>query len=581
MKLVKQTLSTLLLLFVCITLSQATQAAQKRFALVIGNSAYEDAPLKNPRNDATDMAQTLQSAGFQVVKILDATKKQMQTAITKFHATLLKNPNSIALFYFAGHGFQHDDKNYLVPIGAALNSPSSVNREALDMNNALDAMKEVNTGLNIVIMDCCRNPLFARSRSLAMSKIRGSGLGVITYPKGSFIGYATDPGNVAADGQGRNGTYTKHLLKSIQTPGLSIEKVFKRTLIGVEQETGGEQTPWVSSAFSGKFKFIESKVEKPDFQPSGLPGHKEFEQATLFKDRGQYAEARPLFQKAADRGHTEAQRELAHLLRQGRGGAEDLTGAINLYRRAAVKGDIDSQFWFGMMNYNGEGTKRNFKVAAAWLLTAAERGDIYSQSRLGLMYQRGQGVEQDDNQALIWYKTAGSKGYKAAQYRAGELLFLIAHRGEKSRDPAVKARSNNLYKEARTWLLSAAGQNFDLAQDRLGDLFYFGLGVDKNFQEAADWYTRAARQGHKESQFALGEMYTRGQGLPKNTTKAITFYTQAAKQNHQLAMIRLGDLYSRRQQQTNETCRKASLWYKKALEILENQQRSTIDPLLK
>lgn len=224
--------------------------ARPRTALVIGNSDYIQSPLKNPVNDARAMAASLKQLGFKVDLQLNAGQEQMETAIDTFGRQLMSGAQ-VALFYYAGHGVQVDGDNYLIPIDAKIARQSDVRYKAVNIGQILGAMSEAKDNLNIVILDACRdNPLprSFRSASRGLARLEG--------PKGTIIGFATSPGSVAADGEGDNGVYTKHLLANMSKPGISIEQVFKKVLQGVNSETKGEQTPWTESSFTGDFSFI-------------------------------------------------------------------------------------------------------------------------------------------------------------------------------------------------------------------------------------------------------------------------------------------------------------------------------------
>ena len=230
---------------------QSGTAVEKRIALVIGNSSYPGAPLKNPVNDAKDMAAALRKLGFEVINKTDATQKEMNLAIAQFGDKL--RADTVALFFFAGHGMQVKGKNYIIPIDAQITSESTVRAMTVDVDTVMDQL--ASSPMNIVILDACRNnPFERRFRSV------GGGLAQMDAPKGSLIAYATAPGKVAQDGEGRNGLYTQELLKHIQTPGLPLEAVFKRVRNGVMQGSGDAQTPWEASSLTGDFYFRHGKI---------------------------------------------------------------------------------------------------------------------------------------------------------------------------------------------------------------------------------------------------------------------------------------------------------------------------------
>lgn len=222
--------------------------AEGRLALVIGNSNYAASPLKNPVNDARDMAKKLSELGFEVMSYTNVNRQNMRLAIRDFGNKLKRA--EVGLFYFAGHGIQIKGINYLVPVATDISSADEVQDESIDANAILRKMESAGNKVNIVILDACRNNPFASSfRSLDRGLARMDG------PVGSFIAYATSPGAVAADGQGRNGLYTQHLLSALNKPDLTIEQVFKKVRYGVVHDTGGKQTPWESSSLMGEFLF--------------------------------------------------------------------------------------------------------------------------------------------------------------------------------------------------------------------------------------------------------------------------------------------------------------------------------------
>jgi uncharacterized caspase-like protein len=172
----------------------------------------------------------------------------MQRAISKFGESLSKD--SVALFYYAGHGMQVRGKNYLIPIDAQISSENSVRLESVDVDGLLDQLNV--SDLNLVILDACRNNPFERK----FRALGGAGLAQMDAPKGTMIAYATAPGKTASDGEGRNGQFTAELLRQMQIPGLTIEQVFKNVRREVTKVTRDNQTPWESSSLTGDFYFI-------------------------------------------------------------------------------------------------------------------------------------------------------------------------------------------------------------------------------------------------------------------------------------------------------------------------------------
>lgn len=229
---------------------------EKRFALVIGNSNYpkEIGMLKNPVNDATDFAKELENSNFEVQLLTNATYGQMRAAMLRFKEKVDANERdkTVSLFYYAGHGLQGDDENYLVPIDAKIEFEDDIVRYCFPVQRmVLSNMERSNSRMNIVILDACRNnPFPALTRSLGVQ-----GLGEMRRARGSFIAYATAPGSVASDGHGRNGLYTQELLKAMRKPGLTIEQVFKDVRQNVLRLSGDKQNTWDSSNIIGEFYF--------------------------------------------------------------------------------------------------------------------------------------------------------------------------------------------------------------------------------------------------------------------------------------------------------------------------------------
>ncbi len=228
---------------------------EKRYALVIGNSNYNKdiGILKNPVNDATDVATELRKSNFEVQLVTNCTYVQLREAMRKFHEKLTNGPRdqTVGLFYYAGHGVQYQDENYLVPIDADVKFEDDITRMCFPVQRMVLAnMERSNSRMNIVILDACRNnPFPATTRSVS------AGLGEMKRARGSFIAYATSPGSVASDGTGRNGLYTQELIKALKKPNLTIEQVFKEVRMNVLRLSGDKQYTWDSSNIIGEFYF--------------------------------------------------------------------------------------------------------------------------------------------------------------------------------------------------------------------------------------------------------------------------------------------------------------------------------------
>ena len=240
--------------------------ADRRIALVIGNSAYQNvARLDNPRNDAVLMANTLQNLGFKLTSggaQLDLDKANLDAAVQKFGAEL--QGADVAMFYYAGHGVQVRGANYLVPVGANPTKEADVDFQLLDANAVLRQMESAGTKLNLVILDACRNNPFG-GRGLRATE---SGLAQMRAPEGTLISFATQPGAVAQDGATGNSPYTRALAQAIRKPGLDVFKTFNDVGLAVAGATNGAQQPWVSlSPIKGDFYFAGAPNAAPAINP--------------------------------------------------------------------------------------------------------------------------------------------------------------------------------------------------------------------------------------------------------------------------------------------------------------------------
>lgn len=239
-------------IFACTTPNIALSKQRQRIALVIGNSNYKFSPLTNPSNDATDIAKTLERLGFTVMLNINATRKMMEESIRAFSKKL--RADTVGLFYFAGHGIQVDGRNYFIPIDVTLESKADLKYSTIIADWVLAKMKDVQNGLNIIIVDACRdNPLPRKFRS------SNRGLTKMDAPLGSFLAFSTAPGSVAVDGTGRNGLYTSKLLKHMITPGLKIEEMFKLVRKDVVEASKEKQIPWESTSLIVDFYFNPNK----------------------------------------------------------------------------------------------------------------------------------------------------------------------------------------------------------------------------------------------------------------------------------------------------------------------------------
>lgn len=238
--------------------------AQKRVALVVGNAAYQHAGmLANPLNDARDVAAALTQLGFQVILGTNLDKRAFDVKVKEFARAL--DRADVGLFFYAGHGLQVTGVNYLAATDAKLEAERDLDFETVKVEFVL-AQMEREAKTNIVFLDACRNNPLARNLARTMGT-RGvnekSGLAPIKSGLGTFIAFATQPGNVAGDGAGGNSPFTTALKKHITAPGVSLTDVMIEVRNDVVGTTNGAQVPWEHSALRGRFYFNEVVAPPP------------------------------------------------------------------------------------------------------------------------------------------------------------------------------------------------------------------------------------------------------------------------------------------------------------------------------
>lgn len=231
-----------------------------RVALVIGNGSYRNvAPLKNPENDAADLSAKFRGFGFDVVHGenlgLEAMRGKAKEFIDKLEGA------ELAVFFYAGHGLQVEGSNYLVPVDARVADRESLDFETMPLDLVFSAM-ERKSKVNLVFLDACRDNPFATNLARTLgtrSASVGRGLAVFGSGVGSLIAFATQPGNVAGDGEGRNSPFTAALLKHLGTPGRGIADELILVRREVIEVTDGKQVPWDNSSLTGSVVLVPPK----------------------------------------------------------------------------------------------------------------------------------------------------------------------------------------------------------------------------------------------------------------------------------------------------------------------------------
>ncbi|WP_161776211.1 SUMF1/EgtB/PvdO family nonheme iron enzyme [Polycyclovorans algicola] len=250
--------------FLLLALVAGQATAAKRVALVIGNDSYQTSPkLQNARNDARAVAGALSEIGFTLSggqAHLDVSRGDLLRLVRDFTGSL--SSDDIALFYFAGHGVAGGGENWLLPVNdGEIRFQEDVPDYAVSAQSVLQRLEVRGGGINLVILDACRNnPLPDRRRSVGATR----GLQRMQAPFGSFIVYAAGLGEAALDGRGSNGLFTQELLTRIRTPGLRVDDLFTQVRNAVRSASGSQQTPWSESSLPDVFYLV------PGAQPPAL-----------------------------------------------------------------------------------------------------------------------------------------------------------------------------------------------------------------------------------------------------------------------------------------------------------------------
>ncbi len=556
------------MLWLGLVASQA--AAETRIALVIGNGAYTASPLANTRNDAELMVRTLRALDFEVTRIVDGDQKTLRKAIIEF-GRRLRASDSVGLFYYAGHGVQVEGENYIVPVGADIKDEKEVAIEGVAFSELLRTMERAKSRINIAIFDACRNNPFE-------SASRGGtrGLAGIEASTGTIISYATAPGQVAFDGTGApNSPFTSALATAMQSAGLSIEDVFKRTRRAVLAATENKQTPWEASSLTGDFYF-KPKANAPETSGRSDMSDEASETARLDElhawEKVKKAGARADFERylvqypngifvelarikmAAAQPKTggwpwpastggivtgsnrrdagsEADSTFARAALLDQQGATEaqLQEAIRLYGVAADLGLPAAMHSLARMFDRGRGTSRNLAEAAKLYTRAADLGYAPSMAALGTMLEFGEGIAANQVEALRLYRQAAEAGEPNAMT---SLAYLYAGGKGVARDWA----------EAKRWYKAAAEAGQTRAMFNLALMHIRGEGAAPDYVEAVRWLTTASEKGHAGAMRELAFLHDEGRGVARDPVRAANYLLSAFKAGHKAAR---DDLYAR------------------------------------
>jgi len=557
--------------------------ADRRVALVIGNSAYRNTvQLPNPRNDATDVAKMLTSAGFEVVEGVDLDKRGMDDAFRRF-ADAAAGADA-ALFFYGGHGFQFQGTNYLVPVDARLTGGADAGSQMARVDDILAGLQRA-SGVRILMLDACRdNPLADQllaqinpARTVTITR----GLARIKQTAGTVIAYSTQPGAVAADGEGRNSPFAAAFIQQVGKPGVEIGPLFRHVTADVYKATNERQLPEVTFSLLGDFYFVgQPPVAPPPIaaapsatqmaalalptpaartaaegcdklaasaedidRPSGVPGvalnrieprlavdacraalklapdHRrlQFQLSRALSVAGENAEARDWLMKSVAAGSVAAMSDLAVMLETGEGGPADLPRAVALFDQAAASGNVPAMRNVAIEFEKGLGRPADAAQAAEWYRKAADTGDPQAMGFLAVLYLQGTGVPKDASQARAWIDRLVTTEHTATMLRVGYVLLGLTG--------AVKD-----YATARKLFQRAAELGDGDGNVMLGNMAAGGIGEPRDFAKAADYYERAAAIGNLNAKASLMPLLMAGAGgFKRDPGKAAEYGLEALR----------------------------------------------------
>jgi uncharacterized caspase-like protein len=429
-----------------------------RYALVIGNSAYQERPLSNPASDAGLIAETLMGLGFNISQAQNLDRKAMFAKVRAFYQQLPQG--ATALIYYAGHGVQIGGANYLIPIDMTLTSERGMALKAYPVKELLNSSAKAKSAVNIVILDACRNnPFQPQTKTRSFDNL---GLARITSPKGTLIAYSTAPGQLAEDGLGRvHSFYTETLAAELGKPGIPVEAMLKQVADIVRKKTLDDQQPWYESSLVDEFYFtppagvkiaaakppvriaknstarnsrsLDSKKANPNqnsdwYMKLSADEWSQLDWNVMQRVKRLTRDEIPLLEQKAKAGNVVAMTTLGVAYHDGLDKITE-SGGTNTYRS-----ETSRTFRSGSNN-----TK-----SIEWLSMAAHAGFPMAQVELGEMYYQAQGVDRDIKESIRWLELAARADYPRAR------LNLVQAKAVDNPTPeSMQSVADELYKNIK------------------------------------------------------------------------------------------------------------------------------------
>lgn len=498
----------------------ADENQPRRVALVIGNSAYKTAPLRNPKSDAKAITKSLESVGFEVTTELDRTKQQIEDDIDAV-TDGLKTGDAV-LFFYAGHGLELDNTNYLVPVDASVKRKHHVTQRCVRADYVSQAMEGSGASLRVIVFDACRNNPF---RSFMRSG--RVGLATMQAPEGTIIAYSTAAGTEAADGEGDNSPFAKHFVDTVAADhprGLEVTDLFRSVARQMKKDTG--QRAFLDLDASMEHYLLKEATEEiAGGESAGSPALPPAKPIQPFKDYRKLSIK--TIRKHADLGIAPAEAQLGFMYLTGKSPLKkDCEQAFAWTKKAADHNNARALNNMGYMYYWGECVDKDVVESAKYYKRSAAMGDHNGMHSLGLAYEKGWGLQKDLFEARKVFAQAAKLGNAKSQYELGHIYEL-----------GIGVGINT--KKAFQWYQESADNGHDEGQFCLGRLYVLGSGTSKDLTQAATWYRRAADQGFTKAQFYLGRMYKYGQGVTEDLDQARLWLTKASNSKDPNAKVEI------------------------------------------
>lgn len=589
-------------------ISASVWAAEARVALLIGNSAYKNAPLTAPLNDLKAMRNALTELGFKVTALENVGRESMRKAIRAFIEDL-SSSETVSLFYFAGHGLQSKGKNFLIPVDAEVEHEDDIQFQGIDVQYILDKFEEKRNGMNILILDACRsNPFSSRG-------VRGtSGLAAVDGPPGTLVAFAAAPGKVAIERAGGNGIYTKNILENIRQPGVPVEVIFKRVRTGVITETGGLQVPWENTSLIRDFYFQGAQAGsgyKPVHSDTESEAWQNIEASRNIYDFIGFLRRFP---------QSRYQSELLDRINAILSKVKPAPPALQLSELPSLLNEANAGFWIRPINkYSAE--YFGLEAVKGVLVTDVDRGSAAERAGLLpgdiLLKVNGRPLNGFDD-ALDLSRTILPGEYVDGMVwrnRKEVTVSGVVPRTSMERmlyHIAVGHLKKKEYGRALIYYEYLALTDDAPSQADLGSLYLFGLGVPRDYHIAESWLLKAANQGKKfaaallsaiylnpqsgirkdreaykwahfsaeagvpEGAAALANAYIRGVGTDKNLNEGVRWARIAAEQGQTIGMFLLGIAYETGTGGLSKDRAQAITWYKRAADGGLQQARDAL-----